>query len=191
MSTALATHSGSWLDKLSGGRSGGLAKAQSHATVGIRAIRQTAEVAVTSAALAAASVELTDGLDFHKVPLDLATGVAGVAAAILLPNEGIDFCNVSSAGFAIFTFRKTAELLKKHKKPAVKGSAPSSAVPRIASSSAPKIAAKRAVPARGKTRVRGDEVSGDDMGAEFEGESDVGAEAEIGADPVLEAAKNL
>lgn len=148
---------GQWLSKVSSSDKPalyGLGKA--HVIETGESIRQAGEGVITGALLGAAQAELTNGLDFHKVPLDLAVGAAGIVGALILANDGSvakDLRNAGTAGLTIYAFRMTQQLLASSK-------------------------TKKGVV---KARVAGEF----DIGADY----DVGAD--VGADPIIEAAKAL
>lgn len=101
-----------WLDKVTGlGSAGGAL--HSHARVTALALRSGLESAFTGAALGALDAELTNGLDFHKVPIDAAVGIGGLAVAVLMAKEDYaqDACHVGAASLAVFSFRQSKKFL--------------------------------------------------------------------------------
>jgi len=143
-----------WLSKVSSDKPvySGIGKA--HVIQTGESIAQVGEGALVGALLGAAQVELTNGLDFHSVPLDLAVGAAGIVGALLLAGDGSvakDLRNAGAAGLTIYAFRMTQQLLAKT------------------------ATTKKATV---KAKIAGD-IGADDFGAD------------VGADPIIEAAKAL
>lgn len=101
---------GKWLNKVTGGRTGKLARSigMEHVESGVGAIRQTGESILTGGILGALHASLKTGLDVDKVPVD------GIIAAITIPagvalahsHMGQDLKNVGATAAGIFTFRK-------------------------------------------------------------------------------------
>lgn len=103
----------SWLSKVSGNPQHTMMVNKAHGIQAGESIAQVGEGALVGALLGAANVELTNGLDFHSVPLDLAVGAAGIVGALLMANESVarDLRNAGAAGLTVYAFRKTQELL--------------------------------------------------------------------------------
>ena len=76
-------------------------------------IRQMGEAGVVGSVLGAIDAEI--GLDQRDVPLDLVGAAVGAGSAMYFAGEDYshDLRNVGSDCFAIFTFRKTRELVKR------------------------------------------------------------------------------
>ncbi len=114
-----------WIEGIQGT---GIARVRSHALATGHAIRSGGESVVIAGALAAAHVELKDGLDVTVnlpgqnkpmvLPLDGLTALAGITGSIALSGEevGTDLRNAGNAALSIFTFRKTFAFLSAKKK---------------------------------------------------------------------------
>ena len=116
-----------WYDRV---KSGGnmAAKAKAVASSGAHGMRAGGESLLMGGILGAASVELKTGLDYKKVPVDAVVGVLGILGSVgLAATEGAEYSadlrNSGAAALAIFSFRKTQDLLaeKKRKKGGVPG----------------------------------------------------------------------
>lgn len=100
-----------WIEKIAGET--GMSVEKSHARELALTVRQVGEGGVVGCVLGAVDAEI--GLDVRGVPLDLVTTVLGAGGAMYFAREEFahDLRNVGSHSLAIFSFRKTKELLKK------------------------------------------------------------------------------
>ncbi len=98
-----------WIEKVANDTGNRFVK--SHAEELALTIRQVGEGGVVGAVLGAVDSEI--GLDVKEVPLDLVLAVAGSGAAMYYAREEFshDLRNVGSHSLAIFSFRKTKELI--------------------------------------------------------------------------------
>src|SRR3990172_9167545 len=101
-----------WYESVSGGSSA-MARAKLHAAAAGQGIRQGGEALLVGGLLGAAHVELKTGLDVRKVPVDAVVGVLGLLGGAAMAHEefGVDLRNAGAAGLAVFSFRKTHDLL--------------------------------------------------------------------------------
>lgn len=102
------------------------ARAKLHAAAAGQGLRQGGESLLVGGILGAVHVQNKNGgLDVRlgksdtapKLPLDAAVGVLGLLGGAAMAHEefGKDLANAGSAGLAIFSFRKTYELLAEKK----------------------------------------------------------------------------
>lgn len=132
MPHALALHSGShatsghksalrrmYESTLSGKHAGAIARAKGHAIEGALALRQGGESAVVGGALGAVQAMnfANGGLDVKKVPVDAVLGLGALAAGVYMAHDNVatDLRNAGAAAIAVFSFRKSAELVAKAK----------------------------------------------------------------------------
>lgn len=138
-------------ESLRGGGGRALARARTHAVATGCTVRQGGESILVAGALAAAHVELPQGLDLKgKIPLDAVIGAAGLLGSIVFAHEEVatDLRNAGASALSIFTFRKAHDYLEMKKKQ--RGEVPGS------------TAAKGAAPAATPAKVAGEWEVGSD-----------------------------
>lgn len=101
----------SWYNRVkdASGGSGAMARAKMHAAAAGQAVRQGGEAILVGAALGAAHVQLSTGLDVRKVPVDAVVGALGLLGGAAFAHEefGVDLRNSGAAAATVFAFRKT------------------------------------------------------------------------------------
>ncbi len=90
-----------------------IALAKLHARAAGEGIRAGGEALLVGGVLGAAHAHLRGGLDVRKVPIDAVAGVLGIVAGTFAAQEevGKDLANAGAAALAVFSFRKTQDLV--------------------------------------------------------------------------------
>jgi len=104
-----------WIEKIADAT--GQEITRSHAQELALTVRQLGEGGVVGAVLGA--VNGTVGLDVRGIPIDLVVTGLGAGGAMYFAREDFshDVRNVASHSFAVFTFRKTDQLVRMKKQP--------------------------------------------------------------------------
>jgi hypothetical protein len=90
-----------------------IALAKLHANAAGQGLRAGGEAILVGGVLGAAHAHLRGGLDVKKVPIDAVAGVLGIVAGTFAAQEevGKDLANAGAACLAVFSFRKTQDLV--------------------------------------------------------------------------------
>lgn len=108
-----------WIEKIADAT--GQEITRSHAKELAMTVRQVGEGGVVGVIAGVVDSELKDGLDVRGIPADLVSTVLGAGGAMYFAKEEFahDLRNLGSHSFAIFTFRKTKELMGRKDAPKV------------------------------------------------------------------------